>query len=37
MYLKEVQRLFLVSFKDVLRKVQGCLKKVPSVFEESEF
>ena len=24
MYLKEVQRLFLSSFKDVLRKFQGC-------------
>ena len=34
-YLKEVQRLFLGSFKDVLRKFQGCLKKVPSVFQEN--
>ena len=31
-YLKEVQRLFLGSFKYVLRKFPGCLKKVPSVF-----
>ena len=31
-YLKEVQRLFLGSFKDVLGKFQGCLNKVSSVF-----
>ena len=32
---KEVQRMFHGSFKDVLRKFQGCLKKVSSVFPEN--
>ena len=35
MYLKEVQRLYLSSFKDVLWKLLGCLRKVSSVFQEN--
>ena len=35
MYLKEVQGLFQGSFKDLLRKLKGCLKKVSSVFQEN--
>ena len=34
-YLKEVQRVFQGGFRDVLRKFQGCLKKVSSVFQEN--
>ena len=34
-YLKEVQRAFQGGFRDVLRKFQGCLKKVSSVFKEN--
>ena len=36
--LKEVQRVFWEfegSFKDVLRRFQGCLKKVSRVFQEN--
>ena len=37
-YLKEVKRLLkgvLCCVKDVLRKFQGCLKRVSSVFQEN--
>ena len=33
-YLKEIQWVFKSSFKNVLRKFLGCLKKVPKMFQE---
>ena len=34
-YLKEVQRVFQGTFKAILWKFKGCLKKVSSVFREN--
>ena len=34
-YLKEVQRMFQGSFKDILRNFKVCLEKVSSEFQEN--